>query len=69
MLCRDCICSVETTQCLCVEHTQSVGGGGGWGASRGYSGVTGFYPIHPPLPDIATPQLRGDLDLGEEVLP
>ena len=29
LLYRDCIFSIETTQCLCVEHTQSRGGRAG----------------------------------------
>ena len=59
---RHSVC-VEQTQCLCGTHTVSLCGPHtvlGGGRLRGYSGVTGSYQIHTHIPDIASPQLRGD---------
>ena len=63
MLYRDCIFSIETTQFLCVEHTQSRCGAGGGraGGSRTTPTPHWGFPVPPThTPKIAIPQLRGD---------
>ena len=46
MLYRDCICSIETTQCLCVAHTQCRVAGG-WGSRTTPTPHWGFpVPTH-----------------------
>ena len=63
MLSRDCLYMLyrDHTVSLCGTHTVGGRGGAGGRRSRGYSGVTGSYQIHTDIPDIAPPQLRGDV--------